>query len=284
LVSGGAKGIDQAAMRGALEADGIVTGVLADSLEKTTMNRDHRNLLLQGQLVLISPYDPSAGFNVGHAMQRNKIVYAVADAALVVSADFNKGGTWAGATEQLDKLHLVRVYVRSTGEASKGLEALRKKGAFPWPNPEDAEAFDAAIFAGSTAPPPSAQAELSFAGEQPVAKSDRIRESPSAYAISVHDSKQSNGDSALDPGDELFGMVRSLVMQILQTPRNSTEVASELRVTKPQAEQWLRRLVKEGILEKRTKPVRYVTRQVELFEDRQAGGPDAPNAQAGSPE
>ena len=27
-------------------------------------------LLMDGQLVLISPYDPSAGFNVGHAMQR----------------------------------------------------------------------------------------------------------------------------------------------------------------------------------------------------------------------
>ena len=48
LVSGGAKGIDQAAMRGALEAGGKVSGVLGDSLEKTTMNREHRNLLLDG--------------------------------------------------------------------------------------------------------------------------------------------------------------------------------------------------------------------------------------------
>lgn len=64
-------------MRGALEACGKVSGVLADSLEKTTMNREHRNLLLDGQLVLISPYDPSAGFNVGNAMQRNKLIYAL---------------------------------------------------------------------------------------------------------------------------------------------------------------------------------------------------------------
>ncbi|WP_312798200.1 DNA-processing protein DprA, partial [Tianweitania sp.] len=49
IVSGGAKGIDQAAMRGALEAGGKVCGVLADSLEKNAMNRDHRNLLLDGQ-------------------------------------------------------------------------------------------------------------------------------------------------------------------------------------------------------------------------------------------
>ena len=112
LVSGGARGIDQAAMRGALEAGGKVAGVLADSLERTAMNREHRNLLMDGQLVLISPYDPSAGFNVGNAMQRNKLIYALADAALVVSSDYEKGGTWAGAVEQLEKLQLVPVYVR----------------------------------------------------------------------------------------------------------------------------------------------------------------------------
>ena len=135
LVSGGAKGIDQAAMRGALEAGGKVSGVLADSLEKTTMNREHRNLLLDGQLVLISPYDPSARFNVGNAMQRNKLIYGLADASLVVSSDLNKGGTWAGAIEQLDKLKFVPVYVRSTDGSSPGLDALRSKGALPWPNP-----------------------------------------------------------------------------------------------------------------------------------------------------
>jgi predicted Rossmann fold nucleotide-binding protein DprA/Smf involved in DNA uptake len=145
LVSGGATGIDQAAMRGALEAGGKVGGVLADSLEKTVMQREHRDLLMGGRLTLISPYDPNAGFNVGNAMQRNKLIYALADAALVVSSDFEKGGTWAGAVEQLGKMRLVPVYVRSTGEMGKGLDALRQKGALPWPNPEDADAF-AAVF------------------------------------------------------------------------------------------------------------------------------------------
>jgi predicted Rossmann fold nucleotide-binding protein DprA/Smf involved in DNA uptake len=142
VVSGGAKGIDQAAMRGALEAGGKVCGVLTDSLERTTMNREHRNLLLDGQLVLISPYDPGAGFNVGNAMRRNKLIYALADSSLVVSSDLNKGGTWTGAVEQLDNLKFVPVFVRSTGEASVGLDALRKKGALPWPNPQDVESFD----------------------------------------------------------------------------------------------------------------------------------------------
>ena len=163
IVSGAARGIDRAAMSGALEAGGKVTGVLADSLEQTAMTREHRNLLLEGQLVLISPYDPNAGFNAGHAMQRNKVIYALADAALVVNADINKGGTWAGAIEQLEKLRLVPIYVRSTGEPSEGLEALKAKGAMPWPNPADANDLDA-VFQPDTPKTPVSpiQSELSF--------------------------------------------------------------------------------------------------------------------------
>jgi len=135
LVSGGARGIDQAAMGGALAAGGKAAGVLADSLERAVLNREHRSFLMDGKLVLVSTYDPGAGFNVGHAMQRNKLIYALADAALVVSSDHEKGGTWAGAIEQLEKLRLVPVYVRSNGENGRGLEALRRKGALPWPDP-----------------------------------------------------------------------------------------------------------------------------------------------------
>ncbi|MGR3716834.1 MAG: DNA-processing protein DprA [Thermohalobaculum sp.] len=135
IVSGGAKGVDQAAMRGALDVGGMACGVLADSLERQVLARENRDMVACGQLVLVSPYDPSAGFNGGHAMQRNKVVYALADAALVVSSDVDKGGTWGGAIEQLKKLKLVPVYVRSTGAPQNGLDALRKNGAAPWPNP-----------------------------------------------------------------------------------------------------------------------------------------------------
>jgi predicted Rossmann fold nucleotide-binding protein DprA/Smf involved in DNA uptake len=148
-------------MRGALEAGGKVSGVLADSLEKATMNREHRSLLLEGQLVLMSPYDPSAGFNVGNAMQRNKLIYALADTSLVVSSDLNKGGTWAGASEQLDKLKFVPVYVRSTGESSPGLDALRKKGAIPWPNPQDTGSLEA-VFDVTIPASSSRQVDLSL--------------------------------------------------------------------------------------------------------------------------
>jgi len=94
------------------------------------------------QLVLICPYDPAARFHVGHAMQRNKLIYALADTALVVSSDYQKGGTWTGAVEQLEKLEFVPVYVRANGDMGPGLEGLRKRGAVSWPDPKTPDALE----------------------------------------------------------------------------------------------------------------------------------------------
>jgi DNA processing protein len=302
LVSGGAKGIDQAAMRGALEAGGNVSGVLADSLEKTTMNREHRNLLIDGQLTLISPYDPNAGFNVGNAMQRNKLIYALADASLVVSSDLNKGGTWAGAIEQLDKLKLVPVYVRSTGELSDGLDALRSKGAIPWPNPQDVDAFEAVFDVAMPTTSASPQSGLTlFPGDGPsdisptplaVPETPPVTEAPSEQALpsvsaptdepveyapdpvssvaQVPTAKPEAASpvvkAASTPADTLFAAVRDVIQLLLKAPMKDAEVAAALNVSNAQAKAWLQRLVDEGVIERQKKPAGYIVKQSSLFE------------------
>ncbi len=136
LVSGGARGVDDAGKVGALEAGGNVACVLCDSLERRALQRDNRSYLKDGHLLLLSPYDPLAGFNAGHAMQRNKYIYALSDAGLVMNSDYNRGGTWAGAIEQLEKLKLVTVYVRANGsDVGTALHELIKRGAERWPDP-----------------------------------------------------------------------------------------------------------------------------------------------------
>jgi len=254
LVSGGARGIDQAAMRGALEAGGKAAGVLGDSLERAALNREHRNLLMDGQLVLISPYDPLAGFNVGHAMQRNKLIYALADAAIVVSSDYEKGGTWGGAVEQLEKLQFVTVYVRSNGEIGTGLEALRRKGALPWPNPETPEDLAEAL-AVEVSPRKAAprQNELCFSVRE---EHKQAYENPPSTLASDDSVNPQCLESPLTPADELFAKVREL-LEKMTTPKTDAEVAADLHVLKSQAKEWLQRLVKEGVMEKHTKPVRY---------------------------
>lgn len=302
LVSGGAKGIDQAAMRGALEAGGKVSGVLADSLEKTTMNREHRNLLLDDQLVLISPYDPSAGFNVGNAMQRNKLVYALADASLVVSSDLNKGGTWTGAVEQLDKLKFVPVFVRSTLDSSIGLDALRSKGAIAWPNPEDADEFAGIFDVGTSTVMEEPQSNLPlFSSNKPSNTADgrskdqdvlseigtRLNHAPATASEPNTDifntvprvgaliSKPLEAtpevlspalNETTTPAETLFASVRDVIRLLLKAPMKDAEVAAALDIPKSQAKAWLKRLVDEGVIETRKRPTAYILKSSRLFD------------------
>jgi DNA processing protein len=285
LISGGARGVDQAAMRGALEAQGRAVGVLADSLARAAVQRENRDLLLDERLVLISPYDPAAGFNVGNAMQRNKLVYALADAALVIGAERQKGGTWAGAVEQMKKHRSTTVYVRTSGASSPGLDALRELGAKPWPEPAEAEEV-AALLSGSrrvdgpdpaapTSTPPvleappsgrlfSTDADVAEQPEpQPVAvaqASELVNLAGAAVAKLDCESAEApavgSGQMAFNPADALFATVRRL-LKGLPTAKTDAEIAAELNVSRPQAQEWLTRLVDEGILEKTSRPVRY---------------------------
>lgn len=149
IVSGGARGVDQTAMRGSLEAGGQAIGVLGNDLERAALDRGNREPLMDGRLVLVSSFDPAVRFRGWQAMERNKQIYALADSALVVNSDHGHGGTWAGATEQL-KLRYVPVYVRSTGEPSRGLDALVARGARWWSEPETPDKLREIVFDDGT--------------------------------------------------------------------------------------------------------------------------------------
>lgn len=253
VVSGGARGVDQSAMRGAVEAGGLAVGVLADSLEKTALKRDHRAMLMNGQIVLLSPYDPSAGFNVGHAMGRNKLIYALADAALVISSDYEKGGTWAGASEQLEKLHFVPIFVRVSGAPQKGLEALRTRGALPWPESSSPEEIATLLQS-----PPTQGNRQAMSDEPEFSFADEPVEPTQSTEMSSQQSRETPEPSTTSPhaADELFAKVRDILLRTNE-PRTEQEVATDLNVSSSQARAWLHRLVEEGILEKSGRPIRY---------------------------
>jgi len=117
----------------ALDAGGVVIGVLAENLLKKSLERRARQALANGQLLLISPYHPEARFTVGTAMGRNKLIYAMSDRALVVSAEHKKGGTWAGAEEELKRNHSRPVFVWINENTPAGNRKLIEMGAIPWP-------------------------------------------------------------------------------------------------------------------------------------------------------
>jgi predicted Rossmann fold nucleotide-binding protein DprA/Smf involved in DNA uptake len=259
IISGGARGIDQAAMSGALEAGGHAAGVLADSLERAALNRDHRNYLRDGQLLLISPYDPQAGFNVGNAMQRNKVIYALADAGLVVQSDYGKGGTWAGATEQLEKFRWVPIYTLPTTQPDAAFESLGKKGAQTWPNPTTAEDFREMLAAGI------ARGSLLDAEQLPLSDDNGTQSDKVQAEQKLPNTVIEANDPDTPPDEQLFAIVRTLFGQ-LDEPKTDKEIANELKVTTAQVKEWIKRLINEGVLEKLAKPTRYrSTKSSRLF-------------------
>jgi predicted Rossmann fold nucleotide-binding protein DprA/Smf involved in DNA uptake len=134
LYSGGAKGVDSISMNAALNSRGTAVGILADSLEKAIRNPENREAIYRGDLCLVTQYSPSAPFSVGTAMGRNKLIYTLADYAIVVASDAEKGGTWAGATEAL-KSRWLPVFVLYHPDMPKGNKMLIERGAFKFPHP-----------------------------------------------------------------------------------------------------------------------------------------------------
>lgn len=134
LYSGGAKGVDTLSMNAALVTRGTAVGILADSLEKAIREPDHRAAISRGDLCLATPYSPSAPFTVGTAMGRNKLIYALADYAIVVASDAEKGGTWAGATEAI-RAKWVPVFVLEHPAMPEGNKNLIQKGGLGFPHP-----------------------------------------------------------------------------------------------------------------------------------------------------
>lgn len=160
VVSGGARGVDQSAMQGALRGEGTVVGVLADSLFKAALAEQYRDFIASRNLALVTPFNPEARFSVGQAMGRNRYIYCLADAAVVVTCEANAGGTWAGAAENL-KHGWVPLWVRGGAGGKSGNAELAEKGGQVLPDRLDS--LDA-LFNGASAVAecdgPPGQAEL----------------------------------------------------------------------------------------------------------------------------
>lgn len=136
LYSGGAKGVDQTSMQAALKAmDGYAVGVLAHPLTEVIRTVEYRQAIVQKRLCLVTPFMPDKGFQIWKAMARNQIIYALADYAVVIQSEENKGGTWAGAQKNL-KQRWVPLFVVERGEQTPtGNQKLIQSGGIPLPYP-----------------------------------------------------------------------------------------------------------------------------------------------------
>lgn len=256
VVSGGARGVDQISMNTALDAGGVTIGVLAENLLKKSLERNARKAIADGQLLLISPYHPSARFSVGTAMGRNKLIYAMADYGLVVSADYKKGGTWAGAKEELKRKHHIPVFVRGGSDVPLGNTKLMDLGAEVWPKIIDTNKMCQILEkVGSSIKKEvrqSGELNLLYEFKDKSSLALEIAEDSSVLVI-----KEVVSSTNFSPAEELYQVVLPILLKHLGTPIIPDELAKILDVSKTQLNRWLKRAVESEKISKMNKPVRY---------------------------
>lgn len=133
VISGGARGTDMIATAAALNEGGRVIAILPEGLGRPSVVSRYRDAIVEGRLLLLSSVYPDAGFTIGNAMARNKVIYGIAEAAVIVRADANTGGTWAGAEAELKREDAIPVFVRAEGDVAEGNRALIALGAREFP-------------------------------------------------------------------------------------------------------------------------------------------------------
>lgn len=156
VISGNARGVDRAAYEGAISTDGCTTVVLPQGIRKlsSTQMRNLLSTIAAGKALLLSQFHPDTPWLVSRAMERNKVVTALAQVVIVAESN-TYGGTWAGANGALEQRR--PVYVREapliwgsqsdqvtpvsipTTPLLAGNEALIERGGRPliWPTSWD---------------------------------------------------------------------------------------------------------------------------------------------------
>lgn len=278
ILSGGARGVDQEAMLSTARHGGTAVGVLANNLLRAAASSKYRKCILSGDLALISALNPEAGFQVGNAMTRNKYIYCLADAAVIVSSALEKGGTWHGAVGAL-KSGWVPLWVQPTDDEASGNPGLVEKGGRWLPESLDdlaglinvpRDVGDGEQQQGQETRAPDEEHSQSSTSEEEGTQQN----SPDVVAEETQtNASMPTLDMAMHGVDwnfyELF--LDFLREATATTPMQADEIAQCLDLQKTQVQAWLKRGIEEEQIDKLKRPVRYQAvnasnKQMSMFE------------------
>jgi DNA processing protein len=260
IVSGAARGVDLEAILGALNAGGSAIGVTVEPLERLVRRAQLRSALSDDALTLVTPFHPSARWHAGNAMRRNRLVYVMAQAAVVAATAAEKGGTWAGAIENLQH-HWVPIYVRNDG--SPGSRELARAGALPIPA-DGLEDLPVQTLFSRSEPSLLTPTEISNSGNDHLNEEitvTRTTQADDAGTPTENPSRKPNSAAVVDK-DDAFWVVWPILERWLEEPRSDRDVAKALHIQLGQARSWLDRAVEEQLAEVRARPrKRYLSRR-----------------------
>lgn len=270
IISGGARGVDQAAMLGAINQGGVVIGVMADSLLKAATSSKWRKGLMDGHAVLVSPFYPEAGFNAGNAMARNKYIYCLADSSLVIHSG-KKGGTLNGAKENLKKAW-VPLWVKKTTDkeaanadlVSQGgswletetqalniTDLLNNKGGFV--NQVQEPIVDLFSMPQLTDPSP----EIESDSEKDVVEPEDSIVNEKQAKSEAKSEQSVESEVALSTPVNFYQLFINELHQLANEPITVDALIESTQLHKSQLAAWLKRAVDDGAVKKLNRPVRY---------------------------
>ncbi|MDP5290863.1 DNA-processing protein DprA [Oceanimonas sp. CHS3-5] len=279
IVSGGAKGIDENAMLGALETKGTAIGILANDLLRASTSAKYRKYLMNKNLALLSPFYPEAGFHAGNAMQRNRYIYCLSDAAIAVHSG-TKGGTWTGVRENI-RHAWVPMWIKPTDNQEAGNAALVQQGAHWLPEEiiaidfnrlihSPAETVDTSMdLLSQLQSAPEAAPEIDIGIQAAKEISLDVINQESAQAQLEDPSESSNTETPLPSKCDQPSIAADLSMFSLYdhfllllaneacSPKTVDELLDITQLHKSQLNVWLKKAIEDENVAKLSRPVRY---------------------------
>lgn len=277
IVSGGARGVDEAAMLGAIKQGGVVIGVMADSLLKAVTSSKWRRGLMDGHAVLVSPFYPEAGFSAGNAMARNKYIYCLADSSLVIHSG-KKGGTLSGAEENLKKAWVPLWVKQTTDKDAANADLVTKGGCWLGADTQSCQIADLMsnecghvsqvkeqmgdLFAMPAQP--ELLAETEFWPEIESEPAIKIVEpeiervvNESQTNIEIISEQTAESEAAPSNPIDFYQLFTSELQRLANEPVTVDALIESTQLHKSQLTEWLKRAEEDGLLDKLNRPLRY---------------------------
>lgn len=271
IVSGGARGVDETAMLGAMKQGGVVIGVMADSLLKAATSSKWRKGLMNGHAVLVSPFYPEAGFSAGNAMARNKYIYCLADISLVIHSG-KKGGTLNGAEENLKKVWIPLWVKHTTDKDAANADLVAKGGHWLDANAQTLTIADLMRIEGGRAnlveeEPVDLFSSMPTQPELLVESKFTVEAKPEPKVVEEKVVKTTLSGKFVEINDHLSSSVdfyQLFITELQRLAANPIAIDDLIGLTglhRLQLNDWLKQAESDGVVKKLNRPVRYQSQE-----------------------
>lgn len=166
---------------------------------------------------------------------------ALSNGTFVVASDYNKGGTWTGAIENI-KNEWVNTFVWNNNKYMGNSELIKKGGI-------GVESLDNIYIKELISKKVKKVDQLNiFDVDKTVKKVSIEREN----IISENKAEYDTSDF------DAYYKIIDLLLNLLREPKSLEDVTTSLNITKSQATAWINRAINEGKIIKISRPIRYV--------------------------